>query len=106
MKLHPDVAETDDLFFAAYVVYHGHDPLKCRTTGKQTVWTFLVKECDFSIMKDELADSETPILFKAFVGAMKTVFHIQKLARESSGEYVSGRWREVIRRANEAHSVR
>jgi hypothetical protein len=98
-KFHPNQAEViDDPFYAAYVNYLGHDVMKCSTGPSGTVWTFLVKECDFDIMRQEFDDPETSLFVKPYASAMKRVFSFQKLARQYSGEYVTQGWRDAIRR--------
>ncbi len=98
-KFHPDQAEViDDAFFAAYVTYLGHEIIKCSTGPSGTVWTFLVPECDFEIMRQEFDDAETSLFVQPFTSAVKRVFSFQKQARQYSGEYITREWREAIRR--------
>jgi len=96
-KFHPDQAEViDDAFYAAYIHYLGYPIMKCSTGPSRTVWTFLVPECDFEIMKEEF-ESDQPILVKSYSSALKRVFIFQKLARDYTGEYITQEWRQAVR---------
>lgn len=95
-QIHPDVATTDNVFFAAYVSILGHPVMKCATGAGRTVWTFLVPECDFEIMQEEFESNETSLFVKPYVQAFAAVTEFQRLARQSCGEYSSATWRELI----------
>jgi len=99
-KIHADQVEIDTPAFAAYLVYHRYNVMKC-TSGATTVWTFLVPSCDLEIMRGEVADKEATIFVKPFMSAFTTVLNFQELARRSYGEHTSQAWRDVIQQRRE-----
>lgn len=91
-----DVAVVSDILFAAFLFYLGYSVMKVAVTGDRTLVTFIIPECDLSIMRSEFQQAETSILVREFIDAVKHVQNLQDTADRFGGEYISDEWRKIV----------